>query len=34
MSENKKLFDKKYTRRQFLQISGKGLAGVAVSASF
>lgn len=33
MSENKKLFDRKYTRRQFLKISGKGLAGVAVSAS-
>lgn len=34
MSENKKtLLDRAFTRRQFLKLSGKGLAGVALSSS-
>lgn len=30
---NDELFNKEYTRRQFLKISGKGIAGMAISAS-
>lgn len=34
MSEEKKgLFSKEYTRRQFMKLTGKGLAGVALSSS-
>lgn len=32
MSE-KKLFDKEVTRRQFLKVTGKGMAGLAASTS-
>ena len=32
MSDTKKtLMDREYTRRQFMKLSGKGLAGVALS---
>ena len=35
MSEEKKLgvFEKEYSRRQFLKLSGKGLAGIPVTAA-
>lgn len=34
MSENKKtLLDREFTRRQFMKLTGKGLAGVALSSS-
>lgn len=29
MSEKKRIFDKAMTRRQFLKVSGKGMAGLA-----
>ena len=34
MSDTKKtLMDREYTRRQFMKLSGKGLAGVALSST-
>ena len=33
MGERGKFLDKEYTRRQFLKLSGKSLAGLAVSAA-
>lgn len=33
MSEKKRIFDKAMTRRQFLKVSGKGMAGLALSTS-
>lgn len=33
MSEKKRIFDKEMTRRQFLKMSGKGMAGLALSSS-
>ena len=33
MSDKKRFLDKDYTRRQFLKLSGKSLAGVAMSGA-
>ena len=33
MSDKKKFLDKDYTRRQFLKLSGKTLAGVTLSST-
>ena len=33
MGEKGKFLDKEYTRRQFLKLSGKSLAGLAISAA-
>ena len=33
MGEKGKYLDKEYTRRQFLKLSGKSLAGLAISAA-
>ena len=33
MSDKKRFLDKDFTRRQFLKLSGKSLAGVAMSST-